>query len=45
VVGFVVIDGARHHARWLLVTKGAIERLEAKIVYNYIEPVDRKYMQ
>ncbi|KAE9365419.1 hypothetical protein N431DRAFT_430924 [Stipitochalara longipes BDJ] len=42
VMGFVVIDGVRHHARRVLVTKGEKERLEAKIVYNYIEPVDKK---
>jgi hypothetical protein len=38
----MAIDGARHHVRRLLVTKGAMERLEAKIVHNYIEPVDRR---
>lgn len=38
-VGFVVIDGVRRHARRVLVTKGEMERLEARIVYNYVEPV------
>ncbi len=41
VVGFMVIDGVRHHARRLLVTKGMTERL-AKMVYNYIALVDKR---
>lgn len=42
VVGFMVIDGVRYHARRLLVTKGTTERIEAKLVYNYIELVEKR---
>jgi hypothetical protein len=40
VVGFVVIDGVRYHARRILVTKGEKESIEARLIYDYIKPKD-----